>query len=414
MNFKALVIMGVSFLSFNWIGCGVKDGPSLLGSASSPPFIHLKSGQAASVVLGQADFVTPNAYDATRVNMSGMYGQAIVPTSTGGLLIMDQSNNRILGYSTVPTNPYPNPADFVVGQSSWTASGGSAGQFNGVGAGYYDTLSGKFLATDYGNKRILIFNGGTPSASSPGAPFVTSTPDVAIGASSVTVAGTPLSAGTCDSTHTRGPYDIVVANGKVLMVDFADNRVLIYNSIPTTNNAAANLVLGQSALSGSCSAAVAANRLDGPTAIWTDGVRIAIADSSNNRVLIWSSWPTTSGQPADIVLGQPSMTTNVSNNTPGNPGVASEFSLSLPYGVASNGTQLFVADEVNNRVLVWNSWPTQNQQAADIVLGQNDFVSTSNPSPPNANSMYNPYGVKMVGNQLIVNDGENGRILIYE
>jgi len=33
----------------------------------------------------------------------------------------------------------------------------------------------------------------------------------------------------------------------------------------------------------------------------------------------------------------------------------------MPYdGVFSNGTQLFVDDQMNNRILVWNTFPTAN------------------------------------------------------
>jgi hypothetical protein len=45
-----------------------------------------------------------------------------------------------------------------------------------------------------------------------------------------------------------------------------------------------------------------------PTAVASDGSILAVADTSNNRILIWKSIPTTFGQPADIVLGQKDFT----------------------------------------------------------------------------------------------------------
>jgi len=47
-----------------------------------------------------------------------------------------------------------------------------------------------------------------------------------------------------------------------------------------------------------------------------------VADTQNNRVLIWNSIPTQNNQPADLVLGQP--------NLPRRPALAKSTWLSLP------------------------------------------------------------------------------------
>ena len=49
--------------------------------------------------------------------------------------------------------------------------------------------------------------------------------------------------------------------------------------------------------------------LNNPTSVATDGVRLAVADTDNNRVLIWNSIPTTNGTQANVVIGQPDFTT---------------------------------------------------------------------------------------------------------
>lgn len=417
---KSLILTSTLLLILS--GCGISSGPSLVSQNTQqpsvsppvvPPFVRVTNGQAADVVLGRSDFAQSNLYDATQINMSGMYGQAVITTPTGGILVCDGSNNRMLGYTTIPTNPFPNLADFVVGQTNWTDnSSGANSKFNGMQGGSIDPQSGKLLLADYGNRRVLIYD-NLPSATSPGSPFVASVPVLSIGSTSPIVAGTNLAPNTCDATHIRGPHDVIVINGKVVVADYANNRVLIYNSTPSSDNAPADLVLGQPALIGTCASGVTASRMNGPTSVWTDGTRLAIVDSSNKRVLLWDTWPTADGQSADRVLGQPNMISNTANNTPGFPGTTSEFSLGLPYGVSSNGTQLFVSDVTNNRVLIWNTWPTLDQQAADVVLGQPDFTTSATASPPTASSLYNPYGVKFTANKLIVNDGENGRILLY-
>ena len=103
-----------------------------------------------------------------------------------------------------------------------------------------------------------------------------------------------------------------------------DNRVLIYNNISTyiydptaeipqgsgcpvcIGNPAvgqASLVLGQPSFSTVTNPYTTQNGFRNPTAIATDGNILVLADTDNNRVLIWKTIPTTIDQPADIVLG---------------------------------------------------------------------------------------------------------------
>jgi len=44
-----------------------------------------------------------------------------------------------------------------------------------------------------------------------------------------------------------------------------------------------------------------------PTAVASDGQILAVADTDNNRVLIWRSIPTSNNTPADVVIGQPTL-----------------------------------------------------------------------------------------------------------
>src|SRR5690606_38175173 len=49
-----------------------------------------------------------------------------------------------------------------------------------------------------------------------------------------------------------------------------------------------------------------ASTLSSPRGLDSDGTRLLVADTLNNRVLAWTAFPTRLGQPADAVLGQPS------------------------------------------------------------------------------------------------------------
>jgi len=140
---------------------------------------------------------------------------------------------------------------------------------------------------------------------------------------------------------------------------------------------AANVVLGQPDFSTSELKAAAATTMRTPGAVATDGRVLAVSDSDNNRVLIWRSIPETNQQPADVVLGQPDFTRVVPNDgggfTPNN------RSMRGPSGLWIQDGRLYVADSGNNRILIWNSIPSSNHQPADLVLGAPDFNTSVQP-----------------------------------
>ena len=111
---------------------------------------------------------------------------------------------------------------------------------------------------------------------------------------------------------------------------------------------------------------------------------------------------------ANVVLGQPNMTTTVENDP------ASQSDLRTPVGVASDGVHVVVADTDHNRVLIWNSIPAFNDQPADVVVGQQNFQTSSIPGfTPNAKVMRSPQGVWILNGKLYVADTGYNRILIF-
>ena len=106
-----------------------------------------------------------------------------------------------------------------------------------------------------------------------------------------------------------------------------------------------------------------------PGGIATDGTRLLLADTRNNRILIWNTLPDGDDAP-DLVLGQKNFLTN-------NPGTGLN-QLNWPVGVATDGTHVMVVDTENDRILIWNSFPRENAQAAEIVLISDRFVPKRN------------------------------------
>ena len=154
----------------------------------------------------------------------------------------------------------------------------------------------------------------------------------------------------------------------LLLADTCNNRILIWNSLPT-GNVEPDVVLGQTSFNTN-SPGTAQDKLRWPVDVATYGERIVVADTYNDRVLIWNSFPTENGQPADIVLGQVDFETIEST-------IESD-SISWPWAVWTNGEKLIVTSTMGSSVLVWNSFPTVNDQQPDFILTNSDFGTPRN------------------------------------
>ncbi|MFM2124142.1 MAG: hypothetical protein RL328_593, partial [Acidobacteriota bacterium] len=240
-------------------------------------------------------------------------------------------------------------------------------------------------------------------------------------------------------------------NGKLFVADAQNHRVLIWNSIPTTNEQPADIVLGQANMTASeeldpikKNITIAADSLLTPTSVSSDGVRLFVTDLGLNRVLIWNTIPTRDHQPADLVIGQPDMTESLSNNVQklckpvdankdgqddkdANGNLIYPFrcakTLNFPRFALSDGKRLFVADGGNDRVLIYNSIPSANAAAADVILGQPDeFISTVSSSTDlfhpllrqsAADITATPTSLAWDGTNLYVADPSNRRVLVF-
>jgi hypothetical protein len=114
---------------------------------------------------------------------------------------------------------------------------------------------------------------------------------------------------------------------------------------------------------------------------------------------------------ADVAFGQLDFTTGAA------PGSTDEttFNQAADVAIYELTLQIFVADTVNNRVLGWdNAALYASGDPATIVLGQQDYVSTDAPNPPDAASMNGPTGVAMGADGILyVADTGNHRVLVF-
>lgn len=314
-------------------------------------------------------------------------------------------------YALVPSVSayYTNmPASLVIGQQDFTSNtinqGGNPSASSLSGPSGVITVGEKLIITDGNNRRILIYNHipSTPNAAADvviGQPDFTSNQDNQGGSAGANTLGVLQGGLTSDGT-------------RLIVADTSNHRVLIYNQIPTTNNASADVVIGQSTFSNNSTnqgGTVNANTLASPRDIYTDGTRLFISDTGNHRYLIFNTIPTTNNASADVVIGLSNFTTS---GGCGQPQCAHN-----PAGISTDAEgKLYIADQSNGRIIIFNQIPTQNFAMPDVIVGKDNAVNLSDgteSNPPGANRLANPRDVQVHNGRLFISDWGNSRILIF-
>ncbi len=405
------------------------------------------SGQAARLVIGQTTFTSQES-GTNQTLVGGVGGLA---WANGSLFVVDSNrvaadpvNNRVLIFQDLPSI-LPGPTDelpqtrrcpvcfggatLVLGQPDFTTADveipPTQTSFRIPTAVATD---GEILAVaDTDNNRVLIWKSIPTGSQTP--------PDIVLGQKNFTSgeAAVPPNA-----SSLRGPQGVWIQDGKLFVADTLNNRVLIWNTIPDSNGAPADFVLGQPGFNVLPDAdpvtalqRVSATTLYTPVSVSSDGQRMYVADLAYDRVLIWNSIPTSSGQPADVAIGQPDMNSYGANNVTkmceaagtddeGNLLYPARCggTLDTPRFVLSDGQRLYIADTGNDRVLVFNSIPAVNGQSADVVLGQQTLLSNQSSDVDelhiaSADSLRGPLGLAWDGANLYVSDPYNRRILVF-
>ncbi len=251
------------------------------------------------------------------------------------------------------------------------------------------------FVADYSNDRVLRFS------RLPGGEFA-DLPDLVLGQPDFN---------SNNINHPKTASDRVMSSPSSLSCDGASlyvsnwswNRVLIYRDLSDTGLMnGADIVLGQGGM-GSSGASSERNGMKNPRQVHVAGGKLFVADANNNRVMIWNSTAAlVTGQAADVILN--------SSRARG----TSPILMDYPFGVASDGQHLAVADRANRRILLWNSVPLADDVPADACAGQADCVTVATGTPVSATTYYVPSGVRMDAGHLAVYDTGWHRILIYD
>lgn len=184
-------------------------------------------------------------------------------------------------------------------------------------------------------------------------------------------------ASTTGSTLFDHPSGLASNGRNLVLVDRGNNRILVWNTAPTSPTTLPDLVLCQSSMTSTASGTSLAQCNWPSDAVVTANGKLLVADSDNHRILIWNTFPTSSGQAASFAI---------------------DFGAGAwPWGVWSDGTKVAATLTERGQIKIWNTFPTTGSEEADVTITGNT-----------TNCLGTPRGIVSNGTALITGD-HNGK-----
>jgi uncharacterized protein (TIGR03437 family) len=354
-----------------------------------------RNGQAADVVIGQTDFMRTSSGGPGTSFSTGLNGPSgLIVDRNGNLYVADQVNNRILRFPRPLQQQGQVFPDMVIGQSNYTSKAASLADsglslansgFSVLGMTF--DSDNNLWVVDGGNRRVLRY-AATDLASGTNAPkanLVLGVPDFNTIATAVTAAQRTV------VNVFANPGGIAFdPAGRLYVTDTGNNggtfsRVLVFEP-PFSNGQSAKRLM--SIFSGATTDTDGRNKTEmyAPSSVFfLPGSKMGVVDSFYNRILIFDSydkWPDPTlflSPQATAVFGQKDFSSKNINQASGTfPGayVTSPTAQTLadPLAAVFSGTELFVADTGNNRVLTIPLVGNGLAPAATRVLGQDGLT----------------------------------------
>ena len=395
------------------------------------PFTQPAGLQFPNMIIGQTSFASSGAntggVKAGTLSLSG--GRTGLAFDTAGnLWVTDTGNNRVLRFPVAVLSAGTNgpSADLAVGQADLVSSVSATSQLAKTALSQPSALtfdpSGNLFVADR-LQRVLFYPAGVGFSAA------------ASRILGVVVQGqesTPAAIGAVAFGNVLG---IAAAGGNILVADTGNHRILVFGPVGSWRDEiiqfspSANAVVGQTSFTG-----LTANGGNGqpssmtlslPVDITNSQNEIFVADSGNNRVLVFGYGINGLAAAASRVIGQLDFPYNAPNLVEGKEfgfsGAGNSASGSAILDYSSTPPHLYVADTLNNRILGFRNFTSlQNGQVADIVIGQPDMFrtvvnyNTNDPTMPNRQGFNGPSSlvVDSAGN-LYVADTFNSRILRF-
>lgn len=385
------------------------------GSAAMPPLAPasaLLDPAGARIVLG--DHVTaeglPIPIAPGRSTLFGPRGVAFAGAD-GPFFVADTGHHRLLGWNRVPERDNA-PADLVIGQPDFSSEGR-----NGRGAPGAATLNvptgvaadGRMLAVaDAWNHRVLIWHALPTTNNQPA--------DIVLGQADFGGTLANRGAATAGADTLNWCYGVAVAERRLFVADTGNRRVLIWNSMPDRNGQPADMVLGQAGMTtrdDNAGAGASAVGMRWPHAIAVADGKIIVADAGNSRLMVWNQWPNADGAPASLVVGQSTFEAIDHNRAACNP---TERALQMPYGLAIHNGTVICADTANSRLVGFPRHALAMDVAATALTGQRGFGDKGDNRwrMASRDSLCWPFAVAACDRLVAVADTGNNRVLLWE
>ncbi len=209
-----------------------------------------------------------------------------------------------------------------------------------------------------------------------------------------TLAGTPLMIGSTDATGTaarfNNPNGITTDSTNLYVADGFNNtirQIVIATGVVTT-------LAGTAVMTGSTDGTGAAARFNYPYGLTTDGTNVYVTDSANHTI-------------RQIVIATGVVTTlagtaGMTGSTDGT-GTAARFN--SPFGIVTDGTNLYVSDTVNSTVrrIVIATGVVTTLAGTAVMTGSTDGTGA-------AAQFSSPRGITTDGTDLFVSDTNNHTI----
>lgn len=335
---------------------------------------------------------------------------ACLLSADGPLWVSDSGHHRLLGWARTPSRD-DTPADWVIGQPDFYHEGRNAKGKPGpatvnVPTGITPCGEGLALA-DAWNHRVLIWHRPPQHHNTPA--------DLVLGQQDFGAMQANRGATEPASDSLFWPYGIHWDGARLWVADSGNRRVLMWNGLPTVNGQSADLVLGQQGFicrdeNGGATPQAASMRWPHALALWQG--RLCVADAGNNRIMVWDTLPTQHNSPCDHLLGQDDSHLTDSNQSRYWP---SATAVNMPYGIATAGDWLMAADTANSRLIAWHADDCRSGAAARALTAQPDFCAKGDNrwQPPVRDSLCWPYGLMHSAGLVVVADSGNNRVLLW-
>ncbi|MBI4871334.1 MAG: hypothetical protein HY814_07170 [Candidatus Riflebacteria bacterium] len=353
--------------SDNWF---VRDGASAVNGQLD--FSSFASGTTSATLNAPSAFVIDGAGRMV-VSDTGNHRVLVFPSAsaTAATTVLGQQTMTSNVANFLPDQQTPNPAQQNLNQPAGIAVDGN-----------------RLIVADSGNHRVLYFDNYATRGNYPGANAVIGQPNYFVNAANrFGSVGTPPFANGFDT-----PMAVAVAGAKLAVADNGNDRVLAFPLLAidpnTGTTVTASGVFGKdSVVSASPDPLTPTSAtVNGPLGITVVNDALVVADSLDNRVLVFTSFAarsaSTSPTPintAQAVFGQ----LNFTSKAP----AATATGLNFPAAVWVAGDKLFVSDRLNHRVVAYDGFAAKAAAgsigaAAVDVLGQESLTASAANSAP--------------------------------